>query len=277
MSFNASTALYCVMGNPVAHSLSPAMHNAAFARLGINAAYLAFPVADIGRAMDAMRALPILGASVTIPHKVSIMEHLDHVDETARRMGAVNTVTNRGGKLSGTNTDGPGAAMALENVAPLSGKKVLILGSGGVARAISLAVIDRGATVTVAHRPEDAAEAEALARDQGCALALLASAPGISCDVVVNATPVGMHPDTDKSPMPASFFKAGMTAMDAVYNPLTTRFLKEAQAAGATPVCGAEMFIFQGAAQFALWTGRQAPEDLMREIVMAELVKRQEA
>ncbi|MEW5734428.1 MAG: shikimate dehydrogenase [Thermodesulfobacteriota bacterium] len=275
MNINAQTALYCVMGNPVGHSLSPAMHNAAFAHLGLNAVYLAFRIEDVKQAMNAMRTLPILGASVTIPHKLGVMEHLDHVDEIASRMGAVNTILNRDGKLYGTNTDGPGAAMALEAATPLAGKRVLVLGSGGVARAIALSVADRGSSVTVAHRPEDKAEAERLARDLGCSLALLLDASGIACDVAVNATPVGMHPDVDASPVPASFFKPGMTAMDAVYNPLATRFLKDAAAAGCVTVGGAEMFIYQGAAQLSLWTGREAPVDLMRGIVLTALKQRQ--
>ncbi len=271
MLADTKTVLHAVFGHPVAQSLSPAMHNRAFQELGLNCVYLAFDVTDIGSAMNAVRALGIRGASVTIPHKVKVMEYLDEVDAAARRMGAVNTVLNEGGRLIGSNTDGPGAVAALREITELSGKTLLLLGSGGAARAIAHAARAEGAAIVIGNRVEDRAEAEALASEVDAAFAPLGDVRSVACDIVVNATPIGMAPHTEASPVPADFFRKGMAVMDIVYNPIETRFLREAREKGASTVDGAAMFVYQGAAQFSLWTGSTAPVALMRRVVLEKL------
>ncbi|MBI5845460.1 MAG: shikimate dehydrogenase [Deltaproteobacteria bacterium] len=268
---DAKTVLHAVFGHPVGHSLSPSMHNRAFSELGLNCVYLAFDVTDIGAAMKAVRTLSMRGASVTIPHKLAVMDHLDEVDEAARKMGAVNTIINDGGRLYGKNTDGLGAVIALEEKISLAGKSLLLLGSGGAARAVAHAVKNAGAKVAIAHRPEDAQEAETLAGEVNAKVLLLSQASGESCDIAVNATPLGMAPKVEDTPVSADFFRPGMVVMDVVYNPLETRFLREAKQKGCETVDGAAMFVYQGAAQFTLWTGREAPYAVMRKTVLDAL------
>ncbi len=268
---DAKTRLYGVFGNPVAQSLSPLMHNLAFSITGENGVYCAFQVTDIGRAMDAVRTLDMGGASVTIPHKVTVMDHLDHVDELARNMGAVNTVVNKDGKLLGTNTDGPGAARSLLEKTSLKNKKVLLVGSGGAARAIGYAIREEGGAVTVLNRKEDREEGETLANELGVRFVLLSGIRDLDGDVLINATPVGMAPDTDAIPVPEEIIKPGMAVMDAVYHPIRTRLLKVAQDRGCVTVDGASMFVNQGVAQFELWTGKSAPAEAMRSAVLDAL------
>jgi len=268
---DTETRLFCVFGDPVAQSKSPIMHNAAFAHTGYNGVYLAFRVPEIGPAMAAVRTLNIRGASVTIPHKVRVMEYLDEVDEAARSMGAVNTVVNENGRLVGKNTDGPGAVRALEEKAVVAGKAVTLLGSGGAARAIGHGLAARGCRVTVVHRPEDLEEAKKLAGELGSEPVPMGRVLDVPCEIVVNATPLGMAPLEDKTPVPAEFFRSGMVAMDAVYHPLETRFLREAKQKGLPTVNGAAMFIYQGALQFETWTGLEAPVTIMRKTVLAAL------
>jgi len=267
MTANAKTRLYGVFGHPVGHSLSPLMHNSAFASMGINAVYLAFDVDKIGPAVDALRTFGMGGASVTIPHKIAVMDHLDEVDPAARAMGAVNTIVNRDGHLFGCNTDGPGAVSALGGETALAGKNLVILGSGGAARAIAFAAKDCGAALFVANRREDEAQARALAEELLCPAALLEQINELPCDILVNATPVGMTPHEGDTPVEKGFFRPGMKVMDAVYSPLETRLLREAKQAGCIVVDGLNMFVYQGAGQFALWTGRKAPVELMRSVV----------
>ncbi|MDI6796643.1 MAG: shikimate dehydrogenase [Desulfatibacillaceae bacterium] len=276
MIFDSKTKLYGVFGHPVGHSLSPLMHNSAFAHLGINAVYLAFDVAQIGPAVRALRAFNMGGASVTIPHKVSVMDHLDEVDPLARSMGAVNTIVNRGGHLFGCNTDGPGAVAALGGKEALANKNLVVLGSGGAARAIAFAAKQSGATLFIANRREDEAQALALADELLCPFALISKVKDLPCDILINATPVGMTPNEGQTPVDKSFFKPGMMVMDAVYSPLETRLLREAKQAGCKVVEGVNMFIHQGAAQFALWTGQTAPIEIMQRIVYKALAKKQE-
>ncbi len=268
---DTETRLFCVFGDPVAQSKSPIMHNAAFAHTGYNGVYIAFRVPEIGPAMAAVRTLNIRGASVTIPHKVRVMDYLDEVDETAKNMGAVNTVVNENGRLLGRNTDGPGAVRALEEKVPVQGKAVALLGSGGAARGIGHALAARGCRVTVVHRPEDLKEAEVLARELSTQAVPMGQVMDVPCDIVVNATPLGMAPLLDKTPVPVDYFKPGMVAMDAVYHPLETRFLQEAGQKGIPTVNGLAMFIYQGALQFEAWTGLPAPVDIMRKTVLAAL------
>lgn len=269
---DAATTLYGVFGDPVAHSLSPAMHNAAFEALGINSVYLAFGSADIGACAAAMRALGIRGASVTIPHKVAIMPLLEEIDETARRIGAVNTVVNRGGRLLGANTDAEGALRALRSQTEIAGRTAVVVGAGGAARAVAFGLKDAGGRVTVVNR--SVARGEALAQRVGADFRPLAEAVGLVCEILINTTPIGMARFGDALPVPAALLQPGMVVMDIVYTPLKTPLLAAAAARGCRTIPGTAMFVLQGARQFELWTGRAAPTDIMTDAVNAALAAR---
>jgi shikimate dehydrogenase len=269
MALNARTALYGVFGDPVGHSLSPVMHNAAFRYAGVNGAYLAFRVTDIRAAVAAVRALGIRGVSVTIPHKVSVMEHLDEIAPMAREIGAVNTVINRDGKLVGYNSDSLGAVAALSEKMNLSGKSVAVIGAGGAARAVGFGVRAEGAAATVVNRSVD--RGEALARDVGAEFRPLKDFDPAACQVLVNTTPLGMSPNFNDTPIPAEALAPGMLVMDTVYNPRETRLLWEAKQRGCVTIDGLAMFVNQGAFQFELWTGEKAPLPVMRTAVAAAL------
>ena len=263
----AGTALYAVFGDPVGHSLSPVMHNAAFRHAGIDAVYLAFRVSDIGAAVAAVRALGIRGASVTIPHKVSVMEYLDEIEPEARRIGAVNTLVHRNGRIVGSNSDGPGAVAALSERTNPHGKKVAILGAGGAARAAGFGVRAEGAQVTIVNR--SIPRGEALARDIGADFRPLSDFDPARFDVLINATPLGMSPKIDATPIPGDALGPGTLVMDTVYNPRETRLLREAAARNCDTVDGLAMFVYQGGLQFERWTGRDAPVSVMRAAVIA--------
>ncbi len=264
-TINAITRLYGVFGDPINHSLSPAMQNRAFAHIGENAAYLAFCVKDIKAAVDAIRAFDMGGASVTIPHKVSVMEYLDEVDETAQAMGAVNTIINDQGRLIGKNSDCSGAVKAILEKTPIQDKKVLVLGAGGAARAIAYGVREEGGQVTIVNRTPE--KGETLASELGVIFRPVDALESLDCEIAINATSVGMVPNVKESPVPAAFFKKDMVVMDIVYRPLLTRFLADAKWAGCTTVDGISMFVYQGASQFEWWTQRAAPVTQMRETV----------
>ncbi len=266
---DAYTKLYGVFGDPVSHSLSPAMHNAAFAHIGRNAVYLAFAVKDLKSAVEGVRGLGIHGVSVTIPHKISIIPMLDELDPVARRIGAVNTVINRNGVLYGTNSDGMGAVSALKEKTQLRGKRAVIAGAGGSARAIGHCVIEEGADVTILNRSKE--NGEKLASDIGAEFLPIAESGRIEFDILINTTPVGMTPDIDGVPIPPEILRPGATVMDIIYNPLKTKLLKEAEQRGCAIVDGVSMFVNQGAVQFTLWTGREAPVDIMRRVVLNAL------
>ncbi len=267
------TALFGVIGNPIGHSLSPLMHNAAFQETGVNAVYLAFAVTDLGGAMAGVRALSIRGLSVTIPHKESVIAHLDALDPMADRIGAVNTVDNRDGRLIGYNTDAAGAMASLSEVVDVDGAEVAILGAGGAARAIGFALRDAGGQVTILNRSP--AKGKRLAGEIGAAFHPLSGFRGGDYGVVINTTSVGMHPDAAAAPIPEKELKEGMVVMDIVYNPLRTRLLAAAEKRACRAIDGLAMFVRQGALQFELWTGQSAPIDLMARTVRAELEARQ--
>ncbi len=266
---DAATTLYGVFGDPVAHSLSPAMHNAAFAALGVNSVYLAFGSPEIAPCTAAMRTLGFGGASVTIPHKVAIMPLLDEIDASARRIGAVNTVVNRGGRLLGSNTDAHGALQALRAHTEITGRTAVVVGAGGAARAVAFGLKDAGGRVTVVNR--SAARGEALAQRVGADFRPLAEAVGLSCEILVNTTPIGMARFGDALPVPAALLQPGMVVMDIVYTPLKTPLLAAAAARGCRTIPGTAMFVLQGARQFELWTGRSAPTEVMTAAVHAAL------
>ncbi|ACL03458.1 shikimate 5-dehydrogenase [Desulfatibacillum aliphaticivorans] len=272
VEINSLTRLYAVFGDPVAHSLSPAMHNRAFTHIGENAAYMAFRVKDVQGAVRAIRAFDMGGASVTIPHKISVMEHLDEVDETARAMGAVNTIVNDQGRLIGKNSDCLGAVKAIQEKTPVKGKDVVVIGAGGAARAVIYGLKQEGARVTIVNRTME--KGAQLAEELGVDFQPMEDLGKLDCRIAVNATSVGMVPNVQDSPAPASLFNKEMLAMDIVYRPLLTRFLSDARDAGCTIVDGIAMFVYQGASQFEWWTGKEAPVAQMRETVETILGQR---
>ena len=269
MQIKGKTILHGIMDNPVSHSLSPAMHNSAFAALNLNCAYVPFPVEDVGAAMAGFRALGVRGVSVTIPHKQAVMAHLDVIDPVAEKIGAVNTLHIEGKTIKGLNTDWIGANRALETHINLQGKKVLLLGAGGSARAIGFGLLEAGAKVILASRTEK--NGRELAEHIGCVWHPLDEVSNIEAQCLVNATSVGMTPNTDQSLVPASTLSRFSVVMDIVYAPLETKLLREAKEAGCQTVDGTAMLLYQGVAQFELWTGEKAPVDVMQQKLLAAL------
>lgn len=269
MAIDQHTLLYGVVGWPIGHSLSPVMHNAAFAAAGINAVYLAFPARDIGGAIAAARALGVRGLSVTIPHKEAVVSHLDEVDELAEKIGAVNTVANREGRLVGYNTDALGALRALEERIPLAGKKCIIVGAGGAARAIGFVLRERVAAISVANRSSE--RGRDLAASLGCAFIPLEELNRVAADLLIQTTPVGMAPHGDECPVPESALRPGMAVMDIIYNPLQTKLLAMAGSCGCVTINGLSMFVHQGAEQFRLWTNLAPPVGEMTRAVLEAL------
>lgn len=273
---DAKTRLCCIIGDPVEHSLSPAMHNAAYKQLGMNWVYVAFPVTDVAGAVRGIRGLGIRGASVTIPHKVAVMEHLDKLDPVAEWIGSVNTIINNDGVLEGMNTDGAGAMKALEDAgAPLSGKRVLVLGSGGAARAIAITLAARagiGSMEILGVIEDELKELAADVTDKtevparwGLSEESRLAGAIEKADLVIHCTPIGMHPNEGKSVVPAKLWREGLWVMDIVYNPKETGLIEDARAGGCNIVYGFEMLLDQGILQFETWTGEQAPVEVMRK------------
>ena len=273
---NTKTILFGVFGDPVGHSKSPLMLNRAFREAGINGAYGAFHIlpGTLQAAVEGIRALGFRGVNVTIPHKVEVMKYLDRIDEAAQAIGAVNTIVNDNGVLTGYNTDGIGYVRSLkeETGVSLAGKKVLLLGAGGAARAIVYALAKEGAgRIVIANRTVK--RALELARD----MSLYVQTEGVgtadigqymdNIELVINTTAAGMHPNVDELPMDAGFLRSGLLVSDLVYNPRITAFLKCAEEAGAQIHSGLGMFIYQGAYAFEYWTGRPAPVGAMRAAV----------
>ena len=265
----APPAVFAVFGDPVGHSLSPVMLNFAFAARRYHGVYLAVPTRDIGRAVRGMKDLGLRGASVTLPHKEAVIEHLDEIDETARVIKAVNTLVNDQGRIKGFNSDGAGAVRALMERTPIQGKDVAVLGAGGAARAVAHAVSSAGGRVTLFNRTP--ARGEALASDLGVGFRPLGEFHGRGHQILINTTPVGMTPHAEATPVPADRLAPELTVMDIVYNPLKTRLLRQAEAAGCAVIDGLGMFVYQGAMQFECWTGIEAPVAMMRLVVEAEL------
>ena len=279
MDINTATQFCGVIGNPIEHSLSPAIHNAAFLKLALNFVYLAWKVDRIGDAVSGLRALGnFRGASVTIPHKVAVLPFLDEVDTTARHIGAVNTIVAEGGKLLGMNTDATGALRALrEGNAPLKGASVVMVGSGGAARAIAFALaadaevrhlhvlgieVDERRNLVMDLRDKTGLSVGEADLDEGRLKDVLPEAR-----VLIHCTPVGMAPKIGRSCVPPKFLHRELTVMDVVYNPRETQLLSEAKSAGCRTISGLEMFLYQAVAQFERWTGRSAPIQVMRAVL----------
>ena len=252
---DAQTELYGIIGNPVRHSLSPIIHNGAFRRMGLNAVYLAFEVNDLQEAISGVRELGLRGVSVTLPFKTQILPYLDNIEDVAWKIRAVNTILNEGGRMIGHNTDWYGALQALETKLDLKGKRVILLGAGGAARAIGFGLKERGCQVIIFNRSQN--RAEVLAEELGCVHHPLSCFGEMDGDILVNATSVGMYPLDAESPIPKEILKEGMVVMDIVYRPLRTRLLREAEEQGCMTIDGLEMLAHQGAAQLEIWTGKR--------------------
>jgi 3-dehydroquinate dehydratase/shikimate dehydrogenase len=271
------TLVYGVAANPVAHSMSPAVHNAAFAALDFSAVYVPFKVTDPAGFLGDFEPYDLHGLSVTIPHKEAMLELMDEVDELARRVGAVNTVRIDDGHRYGCNTDLSAAVEALAGAArraglyPLEGREVLLVGAGGAARAMAHGLVDCGAELTIANRTVE--RARALAVETGAAYCGLDEVPHLEPDVLINATSLGMWPRTDQTPVPGEVLRPGMVVFDSVYNPMRTRLLREAEEAGAVTASGVDWFVNQAAAQFELWTGMDAPREVMEEALTSRLAE----
>ncbi|MDO8567308.1 MAG: shikimate dehydrogenase [Dehalococcoidales bacterium] len=278
---SGKTTVCGIIGDPVEHSMSPVMHNAAFGRLGMDFVYVPFHVKKeaLVRAVAGIRGLNIRGVNVTIPHKVAIMGLLDKIDPLAEKIGAVNTVVNDDGVLTGYNTDATGFfGVLLENGITVENKNVVIIGAGGVSRAVAFILGERGAKLTILNRNVERAnelgrriselfgEVKVLELNEGNMAAALEKA-----DILVNATSVGMHPSVSDSPITAKLLRRGLTVCDLVYNPIETKLLKEAKAAGAPTIGGLDMLVWQGALAFEKWTGRKAPIALMKKQALKSL------
>lgn len=261
--------VFALFGDPVAHSLSPLMHNSTFKEMGLAARYVPFRVADIGAAIQAVRGLNIRGVSVTIPFKTEALRHLDEVDESASRIGAVNTIVNRGGRLWGFNTDWVGLVTELKQSIEMKGKTFAILGAGGAARAAIFGVMSQGGTPLILSR--NAQRGKRVASEFGCETRPLSGIHDVEADCLINATPVGMVPDVELSPLPGVDLARFQLVMDVIYNPFKTKLLRDAELAGCPVVPGLGMFVHQGAEQIRLWTGVEPPRDYMRHIVLERL------
>jgi 3-dehydroquinate dehydratase/shikimate dehydrogenase len=275
-AINAQTEVFAVLGDPVSHSLSPVIHNAAFAELGLNSVYI--PIRIFKRrlleSLNALEWLGIKGYSVTIPHKEGVMEKAEILDEEVKEIGAANTLFREAdGRWHAANTDYEAALSSLlkgitergDESPSIRGKKVLLLGAGGAARAIGWAMVQAGALVTIANRSVD--RAKELATELGCQFCMWEHRASGYADVLINCTPVGMHPNVDETPFKESWFREGMIVFDTVYTPETTLLLKQAKERGCHAVSGLEMFAQQAAAQFERFTGKTPPVDVMRKAI----------
>jgi shikimate dehydrogenase len=271
--------IYGILGDPVAHSLSPVMHNAAFEILGMDAVYLAFRVSkpDLEAAIKGAKSLGIAGLNVTIPLKEQALVFVDVADEMATRIGAINTIDFSSGTPVGYNTDGIGSLQVLqETVGDLTAKNVLILGAGGAARAIAFYLDANGAKVTLANRTK--ARAAQLAAQLGNADAIGLDAELKkhiqALDILINATSIGMHPHEEATLVTADMMHPDLVVFDIVYNPLETRLLHEAKRAGVRKIVnGVKMLVYQGAASFTIWTGVEPPIDVMERAVLNALTR----
>ncbi|GJQ58412.1 MAG: shikimate dehydrogenase (NADP(+)) [Candidatus Scalindua sp.] len=269
---NKETKVYGIVGNPVSHSMSPAIHNSSFIEKGLNSIYVPLKVVDIGSFVREFRKINIEGFSITIPHKESIVPFLDDIDCTAEKIGAINTVVNSSGRFKGYNTDSLAALQGLENGMNHNEKAlntVAIIGAGGAARAIAYGLKDAGYHITIYNRTKE--RGIKLSHDIGCTYKGFEEISQVEANILINCTSIGMFPHIENSPVPKDKLKPGMVVFDAVYNPIKTRLLLDAEERGCCVVNGLTMFINQAAEQFRLWTGIEPPIELMRNVVLGKL------
>jgi len=281
----ARTNVLCVIGHPIEHSMSPIMHNAALKDLSLDYVYVAFniPPNDLKRAVLGFKMFSIKGINVTIPYKENIIPYLDEIDPLAEKIGAVNTIKNEGKYLIGKNTDASGAKKALLDAGcEITGKKALILGAGGAAKAVSFAISEDLDALYIANRTEK--RAIKLAKDLTNKTAIKAIGKNMSIntlknlldevDILINTTPLGMYPAIEESPISEEMLHNDLFVFDIVYNPLETKLLKEASKIGCKTLSGLDMFVNQGALAFEWWTGKKPNLNLMKEKVVEFLGKK---
>ncbi len=267
---NDKTKIYGLIGNPVEHSLSHLIHNEAFELHKINAVYVKFLVesAELGDFIRKTKKMDIGGFSVTLPYKTRIMGLLDKIDKDAEKIGAVNTITVKDGKLIGYNTDCDGAIEAIKQESSIEGKKVVVLGAGGAARAIAYGVLREKGNLTILNRTVE--KANSLANEFGCCYGKLKLLQDIDFDILVNATSAGMYPDVSELPLPQNVLSNALkrnknaVVLDTVFNPAETKLLKEVKRYSCTAISGIEMLTRQAALQFKLWTGKGISPDYMK-------------
>ena len=265
MRIDGKTRVCALIGDPVEHSMSPAMHNAAFKELNLK--YVCFNVKshELMKAFDGVRALDILGVNITVPYKIDVMDFLDEIDPIAKKIGSVNTVVNHRGKLKGFNTDWLGLVMSIEEYTSLKGKSVVLLGAGGAARAIAYGVILKGGKLTILNRTID--KAKKLSEELGCDFGGLDEIGKLNGEILINSTSSSSDLATREQ------LKNFKYVLDISYNPLITPLLKEAEKAGCTSIDGLKMLVYQGAASFELWTGQTPDIDLMHSEAKRALTK----
>jgi len=282
MVISGKTRVCGVIGDPIEHTLSPIMHNAAFEALKLDYVFLAFKVksAEVGNAISGMRALTIHGLNVTMPHKNAVIKYLDEIDPAGKAIASANTILNKDGRLLGFNTDGVGALNALEqNGVEPRGKKVLLLGAGGAAKAIAYTLSQEADELVILNRtPKPATElANLLKQKFHKKINADELSPStikdnlVDSDVLINATSVGMKPNANQTPVQPEWLKPDLAVMDIVYDPIETKLAKDAKAAGAKVVSGVEMLIYQGAVSFEIWTACKAPVEVMRKAALNHL------
>ncbi|HEY0196458.1 MAG TPA: shikimate dehydrogenase [Methanobacterium sp.] len=275
------TKITGLIGDPVEHTISPHMHNAGFKYLNLDYLYMPFHVAreNLETAIVGARSLDIRGLNVTIPHKIDVMQYLDAIDETAKLIGAVNTIK-FGDEVKGYNTDGLGAVRGIEELMPVKDRKLVILGAGGASRAISFQSILSGAgQVVIANRTQE--KALKLALNLKDNLGADVEAVGLKdelkkelkdADILINTTPIGMYPHVDQKPLVTSdMMHEGLIVNDVIYNPLETGLLREARLAGAKTITGIKMLIYQGIESFKIWTGMEPPLKVFEEAIEYEI------
>ena len=283
---SGKTKICGLIGDPIEHSMSPAMHNTAFKNRGLDYVYLPFRVAKarLGEAILGVKALNIRGLNVTIPHKVSVIPLLDELDPLAEKIGAVNTIINNDGVLKGYNTDAHGFLRALleQDIEP-DGKSIVMLGAGGASRAISFILAERGANLVILNRQLELDWAVKLGNSISRTFGRKVKALELNeqnltpvlrkANILVNTTSVGMRPNTNETPIPARLLESDLVVFDIVYNPVKTKLLTEAESAGAKAISGLEMLVWQGALAFEMWTGLTAPLEIMRKATIRALKK----
>jgi shikimate dehydrogenase len=260
------TKVYGVLGRNVLKSLSPVLHNRALEARGLDAVYVPLQAEALAPFIEALPALGLSGFSVTQPYKVEILPYLQEVEEPAALAGSVNTVVVHDGMLRGSTTDGTGVLVPLKKKVDVKGKNVVILGAGGAARAAALALMGKGAHVTLLARDVD--KAEEVGTAIGCGSGALHEASLYPWDILINATPVGSGDTIQETPLPMDLHRAGAVVLDMIYDPLETRFLREAKAAGGKTIDGLQMLLAQAVAQFETWTGLEAPVDVMKSAAL---------
>lgn len=274
MNISPKTKICMIIGDPVDHSLSPLMHNSAYEALGINDKFVFLgsnvKSRNLKKVMQALKFMNFRGITCTIPHKENVMKFLDHVDPIARKIGAVNTVVVKNNRYYGYNTDWIGAVEPLKKLAPIKNKKAALLGAGGAARAMAFGLTKESADLTIFNRTFD--RAKELADEFDCRAKSLKEIKEVeNFDIIINSTSIGMNPDSDQSLVAKNYLNKNQIVFDAVYSPLKTKLIKNAESKGAKTIYGIEMLLYQGFAQFEYYTAKKAPEKIMRQALMKNL------